>query len=381
MPDVGESINPPFPLKNQKHTEVAASIVDIQDGAGTSIMGGGTEYDPKQNAVSNGQKTIIKYQVQNQSAAVSLFIEPDPGNTPALNYYPILAKVFDTAFVDPGQYTMEWDGRCPHDGNRYIIQGAYKVHLLATCMACGIDVRDVKDIKVKKPCAHLYALPEFTGDLPDAQSRLTSLSGGTQFEIKSSTSTDGPTQLVEMHEEAAFSYWSVHGLAGLLLCTDRPVPRTGIVSEDFVLGTKINGIIVLQGQTTGGVVGGKNGMPDHALDDVFAAVLSACLTAKSPAKFSLLGLPILSGLNLPDAMYQKGADTTLGFKVAIPITPASQWARDFFDELKQGSSVGDAARVATSNITNPAVQEKLTATIYGNSGAPFLPARYGRKKD
>jgi hypothetical protein len=379
MPDVGESINPPFPLKNQKHTEVAASIVDIQDGAGTSIMGGGTEYDPKQNAVSNGQKTIIKYQVQNQAAAVTFYIQPDPGNSPALKYYPMLAKVFDAAFVDPGQYTMEWDGRCPHDDNRYIIQGAYQVHMLATCMACGIDVRDVKDIKVKKPCAHLYALPEFAQDLPDAQSGLTSLSDGTQFEIKSSTSTDGPTELVEMHEEAAFCYWSVHGLEGLILCTNGP-PRTGMVSEDFVLATQLNGKILFPGQV-GGVVGGKNGMPDHALDDVFVAVLSACLSAKSPTKFSLLGIPILSGLNLPEAMYSKGADTTLGFKVSIPISPASQWARDFFDELKQGSSVANAARVATSNVANPADQKKLTATIYGNSGAPFLPARYGRKKD
>jgi hypothetical protein len=363
----------PHPLKGESHSEIEIKILEIKDANGTSIMGGGTEYDPRQFAVKGGAKTTIKYELKNDESFVLIEIRPDPGNAVATKYYAKASAKEFTDYVSPGQHTIEWDGRSRFDGWRLLIQGEYKVTAWAACN-CGNEVTDETKIKVKKPYADSYGAtyPASYGtpsnlSPPAAHVRTTlaSLSDGSGFECGGSATASASEALDRMHDFSAVWYWDGHAGPGRIVFYDAAgVNKTRIVTNDAV-GAALG--------MAAGSFGAVEGLSEGALDHVFLVVLLGCNTAETPPE----------GSSLPEALVGRGVDLVLAFPKKVYLRSYLKWTRDFFQALDNGNSVRGAARQAR-NLAARADRRRLSHRLFAGGGAStrdkLLPARNGRWK-
>ncbi len=75
------------------------------------------------------------------------------------------------------------------------------------------------------------------------------------------------------------------------------------------------------------------------------------------------GAEVDTGVNLPQAMVQRGAKVAIGFKASINCEMANEWLVQFFTYLEQGWTVGQAVRELNKNADFAALQPN----IYGDN--------------
>src|SRR5690349_10691480 len=153
MTQFKEAIKSPHPGQKKKHDEAEIKIVEIKDGAGHSMIG--SETDLRRFAVKGGKKSTIKFELKKQASIVSITIEPEAGSKVAKKYYGATPAWSWSDSLEPGQHTVEWDGRGEIDGRRLLLEGEYKVTAWCACI-CGNEYMDVQKIKIKKPYADAY---------------------------------------------------------------------------------------------------------------------------------------------------------------------------------------------------------------------------------
>ncbi|MEN6320465.1 MAG: hypothetical protein ABFD82_17140 [Syntrophaceae bacterium] len=383
MTEVGESVAVGTPEESsepdQSHPELELEITDIVDAAGTSIMNGANDYDPRQNAVVGDQRTVITYEVRNHPTFVFVSIKPDPGSQIAQRYYRRSNIISFCDIVSPGSHTIEWDGRGVID-RRFIIEGDYIVTVDGFCPHCITHVEHTANFHVRKPWAHCFggiyggtgALVgstlhgNYTARANSAKTRLENLSDGSGFESQSFSTETGASALVKMHEESAVWFWGGHGGPGIISLPAGGT-MTAIISQASVAAT-YSAIV------TAANCSDVSALPDHALEDVFMIVLCGCQTSATPA----------GGTSLPQALVDKGADIVIGFNQSIYTDSANQWTDDFFRFLGLSIGVEDAIRRANARAATAQYRQRLNSyRIFvspgGGRNAKLNPARYGKK--
>lgn len=385
MTEIGESAavdtsaQPSESESEQSHPELELEIIDILDAAGTSIMNGASDYDPRQNAVINDTRTVINYEVRNQDAFVFLSIKPDPGSTVADDYYRSSDVILFMDLVSPGSHSFDWDGRGVID-RRFIIEGDYTVTLDSYCPQCATHVKHTANFHVHKPWAHCFGgiyggaghlvgsslHGDYTARANSAKRRLESLADGSGFESQSFSAETGASALVKMHEESAVWFWGGHGGPGIISLPAGGT-MTAIISQASVAAT-YSAIV------TAANCSDVSNLPDHALEDVFLIVLCGCQTSATPA----------GATSLPQALVDKGADIVIGFDQSIYTASANKWTDDFFRFLGLSIGVEDAVRRANTRAATAQYRQRLNSyrIIVGPGGdrnAKLNPARYGQK--
>ncbi len=85
-----------------------------------------------------------------------------------------------------------------------------------------------------------------------------------------------------------------------------------------------------------------NNMSDNAFDDLYFVYLGACYTGQGG----------LTASNLVNAIYDKGADNTLGFIEYMPINETNIWTQAFMIALSMGYSIAESMQAADDVIDN-----------------------------
>jgi hypothetical protein len=380
MTEIGEivAVAPPAPPDN--HAELELKIKAITDAAGTSIMDGAADFDPRLNAVEGDKRTVIEYETKNQNTFIFLMIRADPTSSAAHRFYRGSNVLLHMAMVSPGTHRFEWDG-CSVGNRRLVIEGDYDVILDAYCPTCSTHVEHRATFRVRKAWAHCFGgiyggsnqlvgsplQGDYTARANSARSGLTSLVDNTGFDASAFSTESGAAALVRMHEESGVWYWGGHGGPGII-SLPTPAGMTAILSDPAVAAAYSSIVTAANCANVAGV-------PDNALEDVFLIILCGCQTSASPA----------GGPSLPQALVDKGANIVIGFDLSIFTVSANKWTADFFRFLGQAIGVEDAVRRANRRAATPQYRQRLNSfRILVAPGATrndkLNPARYGRKQ-
>jgi hypothetical protein len=375
---------PPFNEEGKEqeaHTELQASITAIVDAAGTSILGGAAEYDPRKNAVIGNSATRFTISVQHQRAFVKLTIIHADANGIAKSYYDQLHVNFWSEEVAPGEHTRNWDGRGRVKGQRLILQGNYKVLLSAFCMRCGREIKAETTITVKKPHAHTYGAvhimaggkkDDFSAEAQFVADKLSGMQNRIGFLSTMSKTATAAEALAAVRDLSAVFYFDGHAGYGLLDFWDMGAAQgwVGTVTLGVFGGSRNTMMVSDEGtrvlfanQTAGLAV--VDSLAANALRDVFLVVLNGCVTR-------MRRNDNLS--SMARAFDAKGAEVIVSFKEKIDKDLAKKWSKTFFNNLTAGQTIKNAAETAQ--------WAELGGDTIGKDGSVderLLPARYGRR--
>ncbi|MDI6817245.1 MAG: hypothetical protein QME41_08670 [Actinomycetota bacterium] len=118
-----------------------------------------------------------------------------------------------------------------------------------------------------------------------------------------------------------------------------------------------------------------NNLSNSSFSEMLLAVNSGCMTASTHPTYG----------NFTKRMYEKGANTSIGFSQLVLDVYNMKWFETFFWYVRYGYSFGDAsynAYIDTKNAYDPQFGRSdggglWSVMLYGSSTAKGTPARYG----